>query len=315
MTEAHNLDCAPAGLAGVVPLPDWGVLRVQGADAASFLHAQLTQDILHLPPGGARLAAWCSPKGRMLMSAVVWRLAPDVCLLAMPRSRIAPVLRRLAMFVLRAKVQLDDASEAWSVAGAVGAALPATLAPEPWSSCDDATGRCWVRLWSGAGVARALVLQPAHGQWPQGGSLTDAWWRWLQVMSAVPWVTEPVVEAFVPQMLNYESVGGVHFQKGCYPGQEVVARTQFRGALKRRGTLWRVQGPVAVGQELFHPSDAQQPAGLVADAAAHPAQPGLWHAVASVQIAALDGQALRVGGLEGPCAFPLPLPYALRDDL
>ncbi|TSE27467.1 tRNA-modifying protein YgfZ [Tepidimonas sediminis] len=298
---------------GVLALDDWGVLRAAGPDAAAFLHGQLTHDVLHLTPQAARLVAWCTPKGRMLMSAVLWRPADDECLLALPRSRVAPVLKRLAMFVLRAKVTLQDASDAWRVWGAAGAAVPPGLT-QPWTARRDDEGRLWARLPDGAGCARALTLQPADGRPLQGPALPAAWWPWLQVMSAVPFVTEPVVEAFVPQMLNYESVGGVHFQKGCYPGQEVVARAQFRGAIKRRGALLRAEGPVAAGQEVFHPADPDQPAGLVADAAPHP-QRGTWYAVVSVQTSALDGQPLRIGAPDGVVARVEPLPYPLRDDL
>lgn len=313
MNDAMTLDRSDVP-SGVLALQDWGVLRAAGADAAAFLHGQLTHDVLHLTPQSARLTAWCTPKGRMLMSAVLWRAGDDECLLAMPRSRVAPVLKRLSMFVLRAKVTLQDASSAWSVWGAVGSVVPAELS-QPWAAQRDAEGRLWARLPDGAGCARALVLQPADGPPPVGPSLPPGWWPWLQVMSAVPFVTEPVVEAFVPQMLNYESVGGVHFQKGCYPGQEVVARAQFRGAIKRRGVLLRAAaGPVTVGQEVFHPADPQQPAGLVADAAPHP-RLGTWHALASVQTSALDGQPLHVGGPEGVVAHVEPLPYPLRDDL
>lgn len=300
---------------GCVALPDWGVLSAEGPDAASFVHAQLTQDIVHLDAQHARLAAWCTPKGRMLMSAVVWRPEPERCLLALPASRVAPVLKRLAMYVLRAKVRLRDASSEWAVHGAVGAAVPAVLPDGWWSAHTDDAGRLWARLPAGAGVPRALLLRPTAADAPPCQPLAAQTWAWLQVMSAVPFVTEPVVEAFVPQMLNYESVGGVHFQKGCYPGQEVVARSQFRGTLKRRGALLQVDGPVQVGQEVYHPSDTEQPAGVVADAAAQPGTEGVWHAVASLQIAALDGQPLRVGGPQGPAAHVLPLPYPLRDDL
>lgn len=315
MTEATACptDADPT-LQGVLALPDWGVLRAEGPDAAAFLHAQLTQDIVHLDPARTRLAAWCTAKGRMLMSAVVWRPAAELCLLAMPRSRVQPVLQRLRMFVLRAKVRLDDVSDAWIVAGVVGSALPPALPAEPWAAMADAQGRYWSRLWPGAGVPRALVLCPAGGSLPPGPAMHAEAWHWLQVMSAVPFVTEPVVEAFVPQMLNYESVGGVHFQKGCYPGQEVVARAQFRGAIKRRGVLLRLQGPAVAGQEVFHPSDCGQPAGLLADAAASP-HDGRWYAVASVQTACLDGQPLRIGSADGVVAEVEPLPYALRDDL
>jgi folate-binding protein YgfZ len=129
-------------------------------------------------------------------------------------------------------------------------------------------------------------------------------------------VTQPVFEAFVPQMLNYESVGGVNFKKGCYPGQEVVARSQFRGAIKRRAHVaagnMTVQD-VPVGTEVYHPADAEQPCGLVAAVAAHP--DGGVNVVVSVQNNAVDGQALYVGSPSGGALSLLPLPYALLEDI
>jgi len=117
----------------------------------------------------------------------------------------------------------------------------------------------------------------------------------------------------VPQMLNYESVDGVNFKKGCYPGQEVVARSQFRGTLKRRAYLAHAEAPMAAGQEVLAAADPSQPCGLVAQAAAAPA--GGYDAIVSLQISAAEAGALRLGAAEGPALSLLPLPYPLRDDI
>ena len=114
----------------------------------------------------------------------------------------------------------------------------------------------------------------------------------------------------MPQMLNYESVGGVNFKKGCYPGQEVVARSQFRGTLKRRAYVAQASAAVQPGQELFHPADGEQPVGTVVQAAADPA--GGWRAIVSMQTSAADGQLLLAGGAT---LTLLPLPYPLLDDI
>ena len=133
-------------------------------------------------------------------------------------------------------------------------------------------------------------------------------------------ITQPIFEAFVPQMLNYESVGGVNFKKGCYPGQEIVARSQFRGTLKRRAYLVHGDAQPVVGQEVFHGEDAEQPCGMVAAAAANPA--GGFDAIVSIQTSAAADAAehagearLRGGSVEGPALSLLPLPYALLDDI
>jgi len=127
-------------------------------------------------------------------------------------------------------------------------------------------------------------------------------------------VTRPVFEAFVPQMLNYESVGGVSFKKGCYPGQEVVARSQFRGTLKRRAFVLHSEAPVSVGQEIFHTPDGTQPCGMVAAAAARPDGGGS-EAIVSMLTSAASGASLHLGAADGPALRVLPLPYVLLDDI
>ena len=140
-------------------------------------------------------------------------------------------------------------------------------------------------------------------------------WQWSEVRSGVATITAPVVEAFVPQMLNYESVGGVNFKKGCYPGQEVVARSQFRGTLKRRAYLMHTDSDPAVGQEVFSAMDGEQPCGLVAACAANPA--GGFDAIVSMQTsaAAHGAGALTLGSASGPVLQLLPLPYKLLEDI
>jgi folate-binding protein YgfZ len=147
----------------------------------------------------------------------------------------------------------------------------------------------------------------------QGGAiLSVADWQWLEVTSGIAPVTAPLVDALVPQMLNYESVGGVNFKKGCYPGQEVVARSQYRGTLKRRTHRVNSTQPLEVGQAVFHPSDAEQPCGLVVAAASSPS--GTHGGLVAFQLSALDGQMLQVPAAQATLSV-LPLPYALRDDI
>ena len=149
-------------LEGIAPLPHLGVIRAQGDDAASFLHNQLTQDFLLLQPGQARLAAFCSAKGRMQASFVGLTLAPNDIALIVSRDLLAPTLKRLSMFVLRAKVKLSDASEAFVLRGLAGqAAIPAgASALAPWAHAQQA-GAHWVGLYPADGQARALWLAPA----------------------------------------------------------------------------------------------------------------------------------------------------------
>jgi folate-binding protein YgfZ len=298
---------------GAVALPHLGVIRAVGPEAAKFLHGQLTQDFALLGLSEARLAAFCSAKGRMLASFVGFKRSHEEIWLVCSRDLLPATLKRLSMFVLRAQVKLTDASEELAVFGVAGmAAAPAGTTP--WSKSEAADGALWVGLYPGAGVARALRVAPVGTALPADVPALDvSLWNWLDVMSGVVTLTQPVVEAFVPQMLNYESIGGVNFKKGCYPGQEVVARSQFRGTLKRRAYLAHSDSPVAVGQEVFHDSDPGQPCGTVAAAATHPG--GGWHAVVSMQTSAATGGRLRAGSADGPPLSLLPLPYPLLEDI
>lgn len=298
---------------GAILCPHLGVIQATGADAAKFLHGQLTNDFVLLDTDHARLASFCSPKGRMLASFVGFKQADGSILLVCSRDVLAATLKRLSMFVMRAQCKLVDASEAFSVWGLAGAAVPQDLPNEPWRLVFQADAAALVRLYPGDGVARALRVAPQGAAEPDGGNLTLEAWHWLEVMSAVAAITLPIVEAFVPQMLNHESVGGVNFKKGCYPGQEVVARSQFRGTLKRRAYSVASAGPLQVGQEVFHTSDSEQPCGTVAGAAAKPG--GGWNAIVSMQTSAALGGELHAGEPSGPVLELLPLPYALLDDI
>ncbi|MFP5466956.1 MAG: YgfZ/GcvT domain-containing protein [Gammaproteobacteria bacterium] len=296
---------------GSARLSDWGVIRAQGEDAARFLHGQLTQDFSLLGLSEARLAAFCSAKGRMLASFIGFKLAHDDIVLICHREVLPTTLKRLSMFVLRAKVKLSDATDSIELWGQVGdAAGPAGPA---WQQREATAPVHRIGLYPAAGQTRCLWVAPAGHDAPAGPALDPAIWNWLEVLSGVAMIRAPIVEAFVPQMLNYESVGGVNFKKGCYPGQEVVARSQFRGTLKRRAYLAACDGPMAIGQDVFHSSDPEQPTGTVAACA--PSAQGIWHAVVSMQTSSAQDGSLHLGSATGPLMHLLPLPYPLVDDI
>lgn len=311
-------------LNGVATLSNWGVIRAQGEDAAAFLHSQLTQDFEQLDAGQARLAALCSAKGRMLASFIGFKQSPTEILLLCSRDILAATLKRLAMFVMRAKVKLSDASAEFSVYGLAGDALHAmaTGNDPAWSKLDIESAHV-VSLYPALGQPRALCVTQAGaipGALANCAVLPEPLWQWSEVRSAVATISQPVVDAFVPQMLNYESVGGVSFKKGCYPGQEVVARSQFRGSLKRRAALLHSAMPVQSGQEVFAnlpdgavPQDTQ-PCGLVVQAAASP--DGGFDAIVSLQTAVITSAShLSVPAAKSGRLSLLPLPYALLDDI
>jgi folate-binding protein YgfZ len=301
-------------LNGIAPLPHLGVIRVEGEDATRFLQGQLTQDFALLPDTEARLAAFCSAKGRMQASFVGFRRGPHEILLVCSRDLLAPTLKRLSMFVLRAKARLSDASEQFRLLGVAGSSLSAMVGHDspPWrlSTVGEAT---LVSLYPSEGQPRALWVGPSTAAAPAGEAMDADLWRWSDVRSGVATLSAPVVDAFVPQMLNFESVGGVSFKKGCYPGQEVVARSQFRGTLKRRAFVAHCDAALVAGQEVFHASDASQPCGLVAQAA--PAPDGGWDAIVSMQVSAADAGVLTAGAPDGPALTLLPLPYLLLADV
>lgn len=277
------LPSEPIILDGVCDLKDWGVIVAEGADAASFLHGQLTQDVQHLEPGRARTAGYCSAKGRLLASFQMWRTsvaagAPaggDASLpiaLACSADLLDATLKRLSMFVLRARCKLRDGRGLLRVVGLAGPSghgwALSTLGLNP-----DASAPAWavhhapmadlIRWPDAAGVARWLLVQPADAPLPSLPALPEHAWAWLEVQGGIARVTAATADHFVPQMVNLELTGGVNFQKGCYPGQEVVARSQYRGTLKRRMALMASTEAVHPGQEVFHDSDPGQPAGEV----------------------------------------------------
>jgi folate-binding protein YgfZ len=312
MTATVPDPAAVPGLAlpAAVRLTDWGVIRARGEEAAAFLNGQLTQDMLAFEPGQARLAGYCSPKGRLLASFVAWRAAPDEILLACSADLLVPTLKRLSMYVLRAKCRLSDASAELAV---WGAALPdGAGAPEqPYATATAGAGTS-IRLADAGGCVRLLWVAPADAApaWPAAADA--AAWNWLEVQAGVPRVVARTVEAFVPQMVNLELVGGVDFKKGCYPGQEIVARSQYRGTLKRRMLLVDADAAAEAGAEVFSAADPDQPAGQVVLAAS---LGGARHAaLVEVKRALAQGGEFRAGAPEGPRLRVRELPYVLPAD-
>lgn len=216
----------------------YGLLSVTGADARAFLHAQLTNDIEHLGAERAALAGWCSAKGRLLATFLVVPAA-DGFLLQLARDLAAPVARRLSMFVLRSKVKITDVSDGWMQFGVWDADLPP---PEVrWSG-----HRATVKV----GERRYLELVP-EPELAEPANADEAQWVLHEIRAGRPLITAATQDQFVPQMVNLERLGGIDFGKGCYPGQEIVARAQYRGQVKRR--MVRAQAPAGVqlapGQE------------------------------------------------------------------
>jgi folate-binding protein YgfZ len=303
-----------------VRLADWGVIRAKGDDAAAFLNGQLTQETLKMDVGTARLAGYCSPKGRLLASFVMWRTAADEILLACSADLLAPTLKRLSMFVLRAKCKLTDASgeiALWGVAlpGLLQDDATPAIPPVPYATAAVAGGTA-IRLADAAGAARLLWAAPADATPPWAPTASADVWNWLEVQSGVPRIVAGTVEAFVPQMVNLELVGGVNFQKGCYPGQEIVARSQYRGTLKRRMVLAEGASAAPAGAEVFAAADPEQPAGQIVLSASlpHPEGGARHAALIEVKRALAEAGELHLGAADGPVVRLRELPYDVPAD-
>jgi tRNA-modifying protein YgfZ len=284
----------------IAPLPHLGVILASGEDAGTFLQNQLTNDTRELSSDMSQLAGWCSAKGRIL---TLFRLVqrPEGIFLILPLERLEATLKRLRMFVLRSKVTLSDVSNEWPLIGLLGdgaisnASTP--IAPLPHHS--DATlhneEMTLVRLLGNQPRALLMVHRNiSTATWQrlvsQCQPVGRAAWELIAIRSGEPQVWECNVEAFVPQMMNLPLLNGVSFKKGCYPGQEVVARMQYLGKLKRR--MYHLQGSGAVpacGEELASPASASgQGAGRVVATAPNPE--GGFDLLAVMEIALIDNQ-------------------------
>ncbi|CAB3779688.1 tRNA-modifying protein YgfZ [Paraburkholderia ultramafica] len=306
-----------------MPLAQFGVIDATGDDAASFLHGQLTNDTQHLDAASARLAGYCSAKGRLLASLLTWR-SGDTIRMLLSKDVQAAVQKRLSMFILRAKAKLVDASGELAVVGLAGDVRKALSGvfdalPDGVHVQVDGTAGSLIRvpdalarlryLWVGpkAQVEAHLPLLDEKLQ-----RVSPAVWDWLDIRAGEPRITQPVVEQFVPQMVNFDVLGAVNFRKGCYPGQEVVARSQYRGTIKRRTSLANVDGEletVRPGAELFHSDDPGQPCGMIVNAAS--ARGGGVDLLVEIKLAALESGSVHLGAADGPALRFLALPYGL----
>ncbi|NLZ10295.1 MAG: folate-binding protein YgfZ [Alcaligenaceae bacterium] len=309
-------------------LPDLAVIEATGADTAAFLQGQLSNDINGLSKDTACLAAYCTPKGRMLASLVVWKAhdAPEPVYRALVKRDIAPaIVKRLSMFVLRAKVKLallpvvvygvtadkgnnalppscllDDlpaSAQAWQVTttaqGMFVAAPSATEAPARW----------WF-----------VASHQQNTDEPQGLA-DDATRRWAadDIAAGLPWVELANQELFIPQTLNFDLIGGVSFTKGCYPGQEVVARSHYRGTVKRRMARGVVtdnslDATTLAGQDTFNAKAPDGPVGRIVNAVN---SGGTTHLLLEVQLADIGQADFRLGSPQGPVVTLADLPYPI----
>lgn len=316
---------APAGTAAletgstIVPLGDYGLIRFSGEETVPFLHGQLSSDLKNLPADGIQYASYSTPKGRMLATVLLLREQSDV-LLMLPRSLLAAIQKRLSMYVLRSKTRASDASAERILLGLAGpealvqAAQVFGAIPQAAMQSVLIPGGALHRL---GGDRLLLVLDDAAAEAAWGKLLaagavpgSDAAWMLSDIRAGILWVQAETQEEFVAQMANMELIGAVSFKKGCYPGQEIVARTQYLGKLKRRTFRLAAAQPLQAGQPVYSPGMNGQASGLIAQAA--PLADGSWEALAVVQLSSLP-LGLHLQDAEGPQLTVKDLPYPVHE--
>jgi folate-binding protein YgfZ len=300
-------------------LSQFGIIKVSGEEAKGFLHNLFSSDVNALTPQHTLPSSLNTAKGRALATFLIWRNETEY-FLHLPQSLLAPIQKKLSMFVLRSKVKIENASDnivCLGLSGANTAALLQQLFPVlPQNPLDivyhEDTGL--IRL--GADRFQLNTTpQRAPALWqrldtdakPVGSSC----WDWLNIRAGIPVILPQTQEAFVPQMANLDLIGAVNFKKGCYPGQEIVARMQYLGKNKRRMYLAHVESDAApqAGDDLFSMEMEGQSCGTVVNAQAAPG--GGYDLLAVIQIASHDAFPVHLGELKGARLQFQPLPYPL----
>jgi folate-binding protein YgfZ len=313
-------------LSGLVfsDLSHLGVIAVYGDDAQSFLQSQFSNDIRQITEHSSQLDAYSTPKGRMLGLMRVFKQG-ETWYLRLPEDTVEAVLQRLRMYVMRADVTVEDASDNFVRIGISGEQAVEELAaamPNVPAGPDQVTHAGDITLLRVPGVrprfeAYISSLETARQFWDslnvRGAPVGESAWRLLEILAGLPNVFAATSELFVPQMANLQLVNGVSFRKGCYPGQEIVARMQYLGTLKRRMYLGRIETdeqPLP-GDSLFSSADSEQAVGRIIDAQPHP--DGGQSLLAVLQIKVAESGDIHLGSSAGPVMVLEPLPYAFAE--
>lgn len=326
MTDLQDLATKHTPAAPVFPdcaltaLTRYGLIRISGEDKREFLQGQFTNDIKKVSETDTQLSGYCSAKGRMLASFLVFQRGGDLYI-QLPLDRKETILKRLGMFVLRSQVSITDASESLSMLGVSGTCLETLLPDAPtvdWHSVTDAE-LTLIRL--PGDRPRCLVIGPDEALVALWNALSTSaepttadFWTLMDIRAGIPGVYKETVEAFVPQMANLQLVNGVSFTKGCYTGQEVVARMQYLGKLKRR--MYRVRIPVGEvpvrGTELFSASsESGQGAGRIVQATV--TEDGTIEALAVMQISSAEANDVHLENEQGRALDIVDLPYRFEE--
>jgi len=308
----------------IVNLTDIGLIKVEGADAQTFLHNQFTNDLRLVNEQTSQLSSYCSPKGRILALFRIFK-HNDAYYMAMPKAIVEPTIKRLRMFVLMSKVTLTDVSNEMGHVGFSGPESASQLQTIVGEIPGDLDGVCHH---DEVTIIRAPGPQPRFDLFgpkeklatlyrtlpPHANEADASSWELLDIHAAIPTIYPQNIEAFVPQMVNLQAIRALSFKKGCYPGQEIVARMQYLGKLKRRMYLAHVDTNIAPqpGTPLFAPHNEQgeeHKAGAVVTAQINPQ--GGCDLLAVIEIEAAEKSVLRLENSNGPAITLRPLPYPL----
>ena len=284
---------AAASAPVIADLSHLGLIEIFGVDALTFLQGQLTQDIATITEERAAYAGHCSPKGRLLAHFLVWK-SGDSYFLQLPRELVTSIQKRLKMYVLRAKATLVDVSAStirFGVAGADAATLIARVfGSTPAQPMDVARTSLGTIIALPNGRYEIIATSDASALWQQlisnAQPVGEPVWRWLRIRAGIPEIYSATQEQFVPQMVNDDLIGAVSFHKGCYTGQEIVARLHYLGKAKRRMVGAHLDTPDAPqpGDSIYAKQLEGQAIGMVVDAA--PAPQGGWDLLISIPIEA-----------------------------
>ncbi len=299
-------------------LSHFALIRFSGEDAQKFLHGQLSNNVEKLDTAHAQYTSYNSPKGRMMASMLLWQDAQGYVMM-LPAALREAIQKRLTMFVMRSKVKVSDASDELVRIGIAGRQAAEMIVGAGLALPQDSMGvtvsahGSAIRL--NADRFLLLIKSDAPALWQQLSTrctpVGAPAWGLLDIRAGIPWITPATQEHFVAQMTNYELIGGVDFKKGCYPGQEIVARTQYLGKLKRR--MYHVHAEnladLKAGDEIFSADFEAQASGMVVNAA--PSPHGGVEALAVIQIDSAASQTLHAITPDGPTLKLLPLPYAI----
>ena len=295
--------------AAVTPLAHLGYLTVTGSDATKFLHAQFTNDLQSMTAGHWQYTGYCTPKGRLLAFMVALRRAENDYRLIVDQSVIDMFLPRLRMFVLR-----DDVAIAPGTGSILGVfdEIPRDWLADLNRPTDAGEAACSGQHSLLKIDDRRFLYIDESGQ-VQVEQASEANWIRQDIVSGIPSITSETQEAFVPQMVNLDLIGAVNFKKGCYPGQEVVARVHYLGKTKQRMFVLRLESgePVASGAKIFSPRQPDKAAGTVVRAVA---TDGVSMLLAVLQTTTtVDGAELHLADPDGPELSLAELPYPIPE--